>query len=183
MKRFHVHVTVEDLSKSVAFYSTLFGAMPAVEKADYAKWMLDDPRVNFAVSQRGGETGVDHLGIQVDTDEELAAMRAQLATADLAVDDEGLTGCCYAVSDKHWVTDPQGVAWETYRTLDTIPTFHAEVKPGAAACSAPSTTAEADVVPAAGGCCGPATAKADVLPAAAGCCASAKADARAARCC
>ena len=167
MKRFHVHVAVDDLPKSIAFYSTLFGATPAVEKPDYAKWMLEDPRINFAVSQRGGETGVDHLGIQVETEEELAAMRAQLATADAPVEDEGVTGCCYAISDKHWVTDPQGVAWETYRTLDAIPTFHAQVKPDAAACCGPAP-AEADAGVKSAACCGPAASQARATPSATG---------------
>ncbi|MEO8137271.1 MAG: ArsI/CadI family heavy metal resistance metalloenzyme [Betaproteobacteria bacterium] len=181
MKRFHVHVAVEDLSKSIAFYSSLFGATPAVEKPDYAKWMLDDPRINFAVSQRGGRAGVDHLGIQVETDEELAAMRAQLATAEVPVSDEGLTGCCYAISDKHWVTDPQGVAWETYRTLDSIPTFHAQVKPDAAACCGTSTSETPTPAKTnAAACCSPAKdeAPAPLKTNAAACCGPAASEVR-----
>src|SRR5687768_1015479 len=115
MKRFHVHVAVDDLEANVRFYSTVFGAQPAVQKPDYAKWMLEDPRINFAISQRGAKTGVDHLGLQVDSDEELTALRAQVASAEIAALDQPHATCCYARSDKYWITDPQGVAWETYR--------------------------------------------------------------------
>jgi catechol 2,3-dioxygenase-like lactoylglutathione lyase family enzyme len=101
MERFHVHVAVDNLDASIGFYTALFGAPPVVRKDDYAKWMLEDPRINFAISARGATAGVDHLGIQVDSDEELASVRAQLATAELPVLDEKGTTCCYAVSDKH----------------------------------------------------------------------------------
>ena len=123
MKRFHVHVHVEDLAKNIAFYSAMFDAQPARTEADYAKWMLQDPPVNFAISTRGGAAGVDHLGIQVESDAELAELRGRAAKADLAMQDEGETTCCYARSDKYWVTDPQGVAWEQFHTLESIPVF------------------------------------------------------------
>ena len=123
MKRFHVHAHVEDLKASIAFYSTLFATPPARVEVDYAKWMLDDPRVNFAISTRGGATGVDHLGIQTDDEEELATLKARAHAAELPLDDEGHTTCCYARSEKHWVTDPQGIAWEHFRTLEDIPVF------------------------------------------------------------
>lgn len=124
MKRFHVHVHVDDLGRSVAFYSKLFAAEPSRVEGDYAKWMLDDPRLNFAISTRGsGRSGVDHLGLQTDDAAELAALRAQAQAADLALLDEGETACCYARSEKHWVTDPQGVAWEHFHTLGDIPVF------------------------------------------------------------
>ena len=123
MKRFHVHVAVDDLAESIRFYSTLFGAEPAVRKTDYAKWMVDDPRINFAISSRGSASGVNHLGFQVDSDDELKGMRERLAAADARLTEEADTHCCYAVSDKYWVTDPQGIAWETYRTLGSIPVF------------------------------------------------------------
>jgi lactoylglutathione lyase len=123
MKRFHVHVSVHDLTQSIRFYSTLFGAEPTVVKDDYAKWMLEDPRLNFAISKRAFATGVDHLGLQVDEGAELAALEAQLKRADAAMLTETNTTCCYAKSDKHWVTDPQGVAWETFHTLGTAPTY------------------------------------------------------------
>jgi lactoylglutathione lyase len=132
MKRFHVHVHVADLAASVAFYSKLFAAAPTRTESDYAKWMLDDPRINFAISTRGGAPGVDHLGMQTDDDAELAELKARATAADMAVLDEGRTTCCYARSDKHWVTDPQGVAWEHFHTLDTIPVFH-EAAPAASA--------------------------------------------------
>ena len=123
MKRFHVHVAVPDLAQSVRFYSTLFGAEPTVIKDDYAKWMLDDPRVNFAISRRGSSVGVNHLGLQVDSDGELEELHARLDSADRAVVAEKGANCCYAKSDKYWITDPAGIAWESFRTLGSIPLF------------------------------------------------------------
>jgi len=123
MKRFHVHVHVDDFARSVAFYSKLFAAEPARLEQDYAKWMLEDPRVNFAISTRGGASGVDHLGFQTDDAAELSELKARAQAADMAVLDEGETSCCYAQSEKHWVTDPQGVAWEHFHTLANIPVF------------------------------------------------------------
>jgi lactoylglutathione lyase len=140
MKRFHVHVHVEDLATSVAFYSRLFAAEPARLEGDYAKWMLDDPRINFAISARGGKPGVDHLGFQTDDAAELAELKARAESADMALLDEGATSCCYARSEKHWVTDPQGIAWEHFHTLGSIPMF-SETSAGpaqAAACCAPT---------------------------------------------
>ena len=116
MKRFHVHVAVEDLAHSIRFYSTLFAAEPTVRKPDYAKWMLDDPRVNFAISQRGGAPGIEHLGIQAEDATELAEIFGRLERAEHPVLEEKATTCCYAKSDKQWVADPQGVAWETFFT-------------------------------------------------------------------
>jgi catechol 2,3-dioxygenase-like lactoylglutathione lyase family enzyme len=116
MKRLHVHVSVDDLAQSVRFYSTLFAAEPVVSKPDYAKWMLDDPRVNFAISARGGAAGLDHLGIQVETEGELQDVYGRLKKADRPVLEEGATTCCYAQSEKAWITDPQGLAWETFLT-------------------------------------------------------------------
>ena len=123
MKRFHVHAHVDDLKASVAFYSKLFAAEPTRLESDYTKWMIEDPRVNFAISTRGGKPGVDHLGFQTDSDEELAELKERAQAADMALLDEGETTCCYARSEKHWVTDPQGIAWEQFHTLDDIPTF------------------------------------------------------------
>jgi catechol-2,3-dioxygenase len=135
MKRFHVHVHVDDLGKNIAFYSAMFNQQPARTEADYAKWMLTDPPVNFAISTRGSAVGVDHLGIQVDSKEDLAELRGHAAKADMAVLDEGQTSCCYARSDKYWVTDPQGIAWEQFHTLDNIPVFsEAPAKAQAACC-------------------------------------------------
>jgi catechol 2,3-dioxygenase-like lactoylglutathione lyase family enzyme len=116
MKRLHVHVSVDDLERSVRFYSALFAAQPVVAKPDYAKWMLDDPRVNFAISTRGGRAGLDHLGIQVETPDELAEVYARLREADGPVLEEGRTTCCYAQSEKSWIADPQGLSWETFLT-------------------------------------------------------------------
>jgi catechol 2,3-dioxygenase-like lactoylglutathione lyase family enzyme len=123
MKRFHVHVSVKNLEESIGFYSKLFGAQPSVTKADYAKWMLDDPRVNFAISQRGRTAGVNHLGFQVDSGEELAVLRQQAAQAGISALDQPGAACCYARSDKHWIEDPQGVAWETFHTLGSVPVY------------------------------------------------------------
>ena len=155
MKRFHVHVSVKDLPESVRFYSKLFGATPAVEKPDYAKWMLDDPRINFAISQRGRATGVNHLGFQVDSDDELKALRRQVADADISALDQQDAACCYAKSDKYWIEDPQGVAWETFHTLGGIPVFGEEAEPTGddRACCIPLARQGAEDK---GACCAPA---------------------------
>ena len=141
MKRFHVHVAVENLEANIRFYSTVFGAEPTVHKPDYAKWMLEDPRINFAISQRGAKSGVDHLGFQVDSDDELSALRERVGKADIAALDQPDATCCYARSDKYWITDPQGIAWETYRTLGEANIFGADTKKQAGettgACCAP----------------------------------------------
>jgi catechol 2,3-dioxygenase-like lactoylglutathione lyase family enzyme len=123
MKRFHMHMAVGDIERNVKFYSTLFGAEPTVRKPDYAKWMLDDPRVNFAISKRGAEPGLDHVGIQVDNETELADIHSRLARADQDMLAQQGTSCCYAKSNKYWVQDPQGVAWEAYQTLGEVPVF------------------------------------------------------------
>src|SRR6266853_2061552 len=116
MKRIHVHVGVEDLEQSIGFYSALFATQPSVSKADYAKWMLDDPRVNFAISTRGRQPGLDHLGIQVESRDELNEVYARLHKADRNVIEQGQTTCCYAKSEKSWIDDPAGIAWETFLT-------------------------------------------------------------------
>jgi catechol 2,3-dioxygenase-like lactoylglutathione lyase family enzyme len=116
MKRLHVHVAVDDIARSVRFYATLFAAEPTVLKPDYAKWMLDDPRVNFAISQRGRAAGLSHLGIQVEDAAELTEVYDRLQRAEAPVLDTGATTCCYAKSEKQWIADPQGVPWETFLT-------------------------------------------------------------------
>ena len=124
MKRFHVHVTVAEIEPSVAFYSALFGAEPAVLKPDYAKWMIDDPRINFAISrQEKYALGINHLGVQVETDAELAELHGRLASADIASRPEVGAQCCYATSNKHWTKDPTGVVWEAYRSMGEIAVF------------------------------------------------------------
>ncbi len=184
MKRFHVHVHVDDLSHSIAFYSQLFAAQPARVEEDYAKWMLEDPRVNFAISTRGQKPGLDHLGFQVDGADELAELKVRAKAADMSragppqaakaplggsephavgerggttLLDEGNTTCCYARSEKHWVTDPQGIAWEHFHTLGNIPVFNeagaATPQPGA--CCAPAVVAAPTATaPVAKACCG-----------------------------
>ena len=144
MKRFHVHVAVDDLAANIRFYSTVFGIPPTVEKSDYAKWMIDDPRINFAISRRGLKPGIDHLGLQVETDDELTQMRAQVGEAEIAALDQSNATCCYAKSDKYWIADPQGITWETFRTLDSVPVYGATVREqpaaGKGACCAPAVT-------------------------------------------
>ena len=126
MNRFHVHTHVIDLQRSIDFYSKMFGARPTRVEADYAKWMLEDPCVNFAISTRGGKPGLDHFGIQTDSEEELTELKRRARAADMVVLDEGQTTCCYARSDKHWITDPQGIPWECFHTLAFIPVFSEE---------------------------------------------------------
>lgn len=162
MKRFHVHVHVEDLQANIAFYSKLFSAQPARVEADYAKWMLEDPRVNFAISTRGRKPGLDHLGFQVDSAEELAEMKAAAESAEMITMDDGETTCCYARSEKHWITDPQGIAWEQFHTLGNIPVFNEpHGSADGAACSPPVANPVAACCPprtaVATSCCSPST--------------------------
>jgi catechol 2,3-dioxygenase-like lactoylglutathione lyase family enzyme len=144
VKRLHVHVSVKDLGASVRFYSQLFAANPIVHKSDYAKWMLEDPRVNFAISQRDGGPGVQHLGIQVDDRTELAELYERLRLAEGPVIEEGETTCCYAHSEKCWINDPQGVQWETFLSTGESAVYGTdEIRPKAekearAACCVPS---------------------------------------------
>jgi catechol 2,3-dioxygenase-like lactoylglutathione lyase family enzyme len=123
MKRFHVHVAVENLPQSIGFYSALFAAQPAVVKTDYAKWMLDDPRVNFAISTRGRQPGLDHLGLQVENSDELQEVYARLREAGGNIIEQGQTACCYAKSEKSWIDDPAGIAWETFLTTGESTTY------------------------------------------------------------
>ena len=123
MKRLHVHMAVENLSQSIGFYSALFASQPAVIKTDYAKWMLDDPRVNFAISTRGRQPGLDHLGIQVENADELQDVYERLQKAGGKVVEQGQTACCYAKSEKSWIDDPAGIAWETFLTTGESTTY------------------------------------------------------------
>ena len=123
MKRLHIHVAVHDLQQSIRFYSALFAAEPVVKKDDYAKWMLEDPRVNFAISNRSSKAGVDHLGIQAEDAAELEDLGSRLAQADVSVTAQKGASCCYAKSDKYWTLDPQGIAWESFHTLDSVPVY------------------------------------------------------------
>lgn len=141
MKRLHVHVGVHDLQKSIRFYSALFAAEPSVSKPDYAKWMLDDPRVNFAISTRATKAGLDHLGIQADDGAELEEIGSRLAQADVSLLPQKGASCCYAKSDKYWTLDPQGIAWESFHSLDSVPVYGEDHAPEAAnksACCAPA---------------------------------------------
>jgi catechol 2,3-dioxygenase-like lactoylglutathione lyase family enzyme len=142
MKRMHIHVAVKGIEESVAFYSKMFGAEPTIHKQDYAKWQLEDPKVNFAISARGAAVGLNHLGIQVDATEGLVEMKTRLDQLQTELVQEEGTACCYAKSDKYWVNDPSGIPWETFHTLDSIPVFN----------EAPVESAEA-----ANACCTPAS--------------------------
>ena len=144
MKRLHIHLAVENLMESIRFYSSLFAATPSVTKSDYAKWMLDDPRVNFAISTRGGDVGLNHLGVQVEAAEELSEMHARLQNLQGDVTPEIGAACCYAKSDKYWATDPQGIAWETFHTLSSIPVFGEAVSEGSACCVPPAANNDND---------------------------------------
>jgi len=152
MKRMHVHVAVEDLAQSIGFYSALFAAEPAVVKADYAKWMLDDPRVNFAISTRGRAPGLDHLGIQVESQDELGDVYARLRQAGGAVLEQGETTCCYAKSEKSWIEDPSGIAWETFLTTGESTDYGIDVRQGARLAREPSPTPAATVEAPSCGC-------------------------------
>jgi catechol 2,3-dioxygenase-like lactoylglutathione lyase family enzyme len=164
MKRLHVHVSVEDLQQSIRFYSTLFASEPTVTKPDYAKWMLTDPRVNFAISARGRDhAGLDHLGIQVEDEAELVEVQGRLKCAEGPVLDEGMTTCCYAKSEKSWIADPSGIAWEAFLTVGESTVYghgaelatlreQAKEKAMAAGCCGPTT--EREPVKAQPGCCG-----------------------------
>lgn len=123
MSRFHIHIAVDELEPSVAFYSAVFGTGPTVHKPDYAKWELDTPRLHFAVSARGQQPGVDHIGLQAEDDAELQSIRQRLEQAGVAGQAQQATTCCYAQSDKYWVQDPSGIAWETFHTLASAPVF------------------------------------------------------------
>jgi len=164
MKRFHVHLSVPDLAASIRFYSGMFGIAPTVEKDDYAKWMIDEPRVNFAISKRGTRTGLNHLGLQADSPDELAEIRTQFDVAEQgAVVDETDAHCCYAISDKHWVRDPQGIAWEAFHSLGTIPLYDGSACGDTASACGTATSA----------CCDQETAQHAAAPAATearGCC-------------
>jgi catechol 2,3-dioxygenase-like lactoylglutathione lyase family enzyme len=157
MKRFHVHVAVENLDQSIDFYSTLFATEPTVRKPDYAKWMLDDPRVNFAISQRGAEPGIEHLGIQVENESELNEVYARLSKAERPVVEEKATTCCYARSDKQWIADPTGISWETFLTHGEATVYGgglAAAKPqGDTACCAPSCCTPEQPKETASACC------------------------------
>lgn len=141
MKRMHVNLSVNDLEASIAFYNSLFASEPAVIKQDYAKWMLDDPRINFAITTRGTRKGIDHLGIQVENDSELDEVYGRLQSASAPVIEEGATTCCYAESEKSWIFDPEGIAWETFLTRGESPVYGSDAivdREKASACCTPA---------------------------------------------
>jgi catechol 2,3-dioxygenase-like lactoylglutathione lyase family enzyme len=148
MKRFHIHIGVQNIDEAIRFYTALFGAAPVKTKTDYAKWLLDDPRVNFAVSRRVQNTGLDHLGIQVEEEAELTELRGRLKAGAMEVVDEGETVCCYARSEKSWIQDPAGIPWEAYRTMEDAEVFSGTAGPAESACCTPETKGKPD-------CCDP----------------------------
>ena len=152
MKRLHVHVSVSDLDVSVRFYSSLFAAEPTVLKTDYAKWMLDDPLVNFAISARGAPAGLEHLGIQAADKSELHEVYERLKQADRPVLEEGETVCCYAKSEKSWIEDPQGIRWETFLTTGESTVYGNEATESDEGCCVPTRNA---VRASTGACCTP----------------------------
>lgn len=133
MKRFHIHIAVNELSESINFYSTIFDTPPSVTREDYAKWDLTEPAINFAISQRGSSNGINHLGIQVDSDTELKALAERLDKAEITLSEQKGISCCYSRSNKHWALDPEGIAWETFHTLESIPTFTKKTEANAGA--------------------------------------------------
>ena len=156
MKRLHLHIGVERLEEAIQFYSNLFGAEPIKHKPDYAKWMLEDPHVNFAISTRVATKGIDHLGIQVDEEQELTEIRTRLTAGQLPTAEQGETICCYAKSDKTWVVDPAGIAWETYRTMEEAETFSSSLTQPDTLCCKPSlfaTPQSQTTEPTASNCC------------------------------
>lgn len=167
MKRFHIHVAVTDLEESTRFYAAMFGAAPTVVKPDYAKWMLDDPRINFAISARGSAAGLNHLGFQADSNEELEEIHARLQNADSAITAEKGANCCYAKSDKYWVQDPSGIAWESFHSLNTIPVFGEHTHPAQASFASGEASASSGC---ATSCCPAPVAKAAEKIAAKSCC-------------
>lgn len=143
MKRMHIHVGVKSIDESIRFYNALFGAEPVKVKADYAKWMLEDPRINFAISTRAGKVGVDHMGLQVDDVRELETLRAQMSAANISTHSDGETTCCYAKSEKSWVEDPNGIAWEAYHTMADAQIFSGTDTGSDSACCVPETKPQA----------------------------------------
>ncbi|HAU1639634.1 TPA: glyoxalase/bleomycin resistance/dioxygenase family protein [Legionella pneumophila] len=154
MKRFHIHIGVNNLADSIRFYNALFGSKPVKEKTDYAKWMLDDPRINFAISTRAGKPGVEHLGIQVDDAAELEALRKHFSEANISTHSDGETTCCYAKSEKSWVNDPNGIAWEAYHTMEDAQFFSGEKITESACCRPEKSTATSCCDTKTTGCCG-----------------------------
>ena len=146
MKRLHIHMGVQQLDEAIGFYNRLFGAEPVKRKPDYAKWLLDDPPVNFAISTRVSTTGVDHMGIQVEKEQELHDIRQRFTAANLPIVEEGETLCCYAKSDKSWLVDPAGIPWEAYRTMEEAELFSGPADADKGACCTPSPADES-------GCC------------------------------
>jgi len=154
MARMHIHISVDDLDRSIGFYSTIFGTKPTTQKTDYAKWLLDNPSINFAISSRGFKPGIEHIGIQAENEDEMSDIRSRLEQGAIETFDDGQTVCCYAESDKSWIRDPSGIPWETYFTMKETQFFSEhDIEPsGSSCCSPDSVEAKNDCSPK-GGCC------------------------------
>ena len=150
MKRLHIHLTVSNLKQNIEFYSTMFGCQPTVQHDDYAKWMLDDPRINFAISNRSAKSGIDHLGIQAENEQELQIIKQQLDATKVLIEAQEGAACCYARSNKYWITDPQGIAWESFHSLNEIPTFNDRIAASGGENQSACRTAEKNIT----SCCG-----------------------------
>ena len=154
MSKMHIHISVENLEESIKFYSSLFGSQPTKLKNDYAKWMLDDPSVNFAISARGAAVGIDHIGIQAENEDEMQVLRDRINAADIDTFDDGPAVCCYSKSDKSWIQDPSGIAWETYHTMDEANFFNEESQESSeSACCVPEMKPKQDSCKPDTGCC------------------------------
>jgi catechol 2,3-dioxygenase-like lactoylglutathione lyase family enzyme len=154
MARMHIHISVDDLDRSIDFYSTIFGTKPTTQKTDYAKWLLDNPSINFAISSRGFKPGIEHIGIQAENEDEMSDIRSRLEQGAIETFDDGQTVCCYAESDKSWIRDPSGIPWETYFTMKEAQFFseHDTEPSGGSCCSPDSVEAKNDCSPNSG-CC------------------------------
>ena len=154
MARMHIHISVDDLDRSIGFYSTIFGTKPTTQKTDYAKWLLDNPSINFAISSRGFKPGIEHIGIQAENEDEMSDIRSRLEQGEIETFDDGQTVCCYAESDKSWIRDPSGIPWETYFTMKEAQFFseHDTEPSGSSCCSPDSVEAKNDFSPKSG-CC------------------------------
>jgi len=154
MARMHIHISVDDLDRSIGFYSTIFGTKPTTQKTDYAKWLLDNPSINFAISSRGFKPGIEHIGIQAENEDEMSDIRSRLEQGEIETFDDGQTVCCYAESDKSWIRDPSGIPWETYFTMKEAQFFseHDTEPSGSSCCSPDSVKVKNDCSPKSG-CC------------------------------
>jgi catechol 2,3-dioxygenase-like lactoylglutathione lyase family enzyme len=154
MARMHIHISVDDLDGSIDFYSTIFGSKPTTQKTDYAKWLLDNPSINFAISSRGFKPGIEHIGIQAENEDEMSDIRSRLEQGAIETFDDGQTVCCYAESDKSWIRDPSGIPWETYFTMKEAQFFSEhDTEPSGGSCCFPDSVEAKNDCSSNSGCC------------------------------